>query len=147
MIFPKLRDYNVGTDLKSFQQDYAKHFEMWNFVIRLLPENQRARLEQFEVFHGGGELLGYVEPIEEGDLSRWKFALAIDAANQLEEINLKDLFTYVSIHEYGHVVTLNETQINSGQNNCNEFNPDEGCATSNSFINQVYKIGVEGYLC
>lgn len=137
----KIKDYNIAAKYQSFQQDYAKHLEIWQFVTRLLPFELRGRLVEFEVFHGEGELLGYVAPINDNDLSRWKFALAIDAANNLEAIDFKDFFTYVVIHEYGHVLTLNEEEIISNFNNCNTFEIWEGCPTSNSYINQNFQIG------
>ncbi len=139
----KIKDYNVEDKYKFFQQDYAKHLEMWQFVTRLLPNEIRGRLVEFEVFHGEGELLGYVAPINNNDLSRWKFALAIDAANNLDEINFKDLFTYVVIHEYGHVLTLNEEEVKTNYNNCTTFEIGEGCPTTNSYINQNFQIGWE----
>ncbi len=137
----KIKDHNVAPQYQSFQQDYAKHIEMWEFVTRLLPFEIRGRLAEFEVFHGEGELLGYVAPINDNDLSRWKFALAIDAANNLDEINFKDFFTYVVIHEYGHVLTLNEEEVNTNFNNCNTFEIGEGCPRTNSYINQNFLIG------
>lgn len=137
----KIKDHNVAAQYQSFQQDYAKHLEMWQFVTRLLPYEFRGRLVEFEIFHGEDELLGYVAPINDGDLSRWKFALAIDAANNLEAINFKDLFTYVVIHEYGHVLTLNEEEIKSNFNNCNTFEIQEGCPTVSAYINQNFQIG------
>lgn len=137
----KIKDFSVGNDLLPFQQDYQKHFDMWNFVTRLIPENRRGRLVEFEVFHGRGDLLGYVEPINTGDLSRWKFALAIDAAEKIEEIDFQNMFTYVTIHEYGHVLTLNETQINANTNSCNDFETQEGCALNASYLNQLFEIG------
>ncbi len=139
----KIRDYNVAPEYQSFQQDYAKHLEIWQFVTRLLPYEFRGRLAEFEVFHGGDELLGYVEPINNGDLSRWKFALAIDAANNLDQINFKDFFTYVVIHEYGHILTLNEEEIKASFTNCTTFEISEGCPTTNSYINQNFQIGWE----
>ncbi len=137
----KIRDYEVSGNLSTYQQDYQKHFDMWEFVTRVIPESDRNRMVEFEVFYGGGNLLGYVEPIDPNDLSRWKFALAIDAATQLEEVDFKNMFTYVTIHEFGHVLTLNESQINAGQNSCNNFNPQEGCAMSNSYLNRLFELG------
>ena len=137
----KIKDFQVSGDLLSYQQDYAKHFEMWNFVTRLLPEAHRSRLVQFEVFHGGGELYGFVEPISENDLSQWKIGLAIDVADKLEEIDLQNIFTYVTIHEYGHVLTLNETQIQAGANSCNHFFTYEGCAEKDSYLNKIFELG------
>lgn len=137
----KIKDYNVSNKYQPFQQDYARHLEIWQFVTRLLPYEFRSRLVEFEIFHGEDELLGYVAPINGNDLSRWKFALAIDAANNLEEINFKDFFTYVVIHEYGHILTLNEQEIKNDFNQCNTFEIQEGCPTSTSYINQNFQIG------
>lgn len=137
----KIKDYNVSQDLLSFQQDYAKHLQMWDFVIRLLPIESRDKIEQFEVFHGGGDLLGYVIPVDEKDLSKWRFGLAIDAAGDLEGINFKDLFTYVTLHEYGHVLTLNNDQIQvNNSNTCDQYFTGEGCSLSNSYINRLYDL-------
>lgn len=137
----KIKDYDVAPKYQSFQQDYAKHLDMWQFVTRLLPNEIRGRLTEFEVFHGEGELLGYVAPINNDDLSQWKFALAIDAATNLDKINFKDLFTYVIIHEYGHVLTLNEEEVKTDFNNCSTFEIGEGCPTTDSYINQNFEIG------
>lgn len=137
----KIKDHSIAPKYQIFQQDYAKHLAMWELVTRLLPYEFRGRLVEFEVFHGENELLGYVAPINDGDLSRWKFALAIDAANNLEQIDFKDFFTYVVIHEYGHVLTLNEGEIKTDYSNCNTFETQEGCPTTNSFIYQNFQIG------
>lgn len=137
----KIRDYDVAAKYLPYQQDYAKHLAIWQFVTRLLPYELRSRLIEFEVFHGEGDLLGYVAPINGNDLSRWKFALAIDAANNLEEIDFKDFFTYVVIHEYGHVLTLNEAEIKTNYNNCNTFEIGEGCPNTTAYINQNFQIG------
>jgi len=137
----KIKDFDVNNNLLPFQQDYQKHLDMWNFTTRLIPIDYRGRLAEFEVFHGGGELLGYVEPINTNDLSRWRFALAIDAAEKLDEIDFQDLFTYVTVHEFGHVVTLNESQINAGANFCTGFETQEGCTLPQSYINALYELG------
>jgi len=137
----KIKDHNVAPKYQSFQQDYARHLEIWQFVTRLIPYEFRGRLVEFEVFHGENELLGYVAPLNDGDLSRWKFALAIDAAKDLEQIDFKDFFTYVVIHEYGHVLTLNEGEIKTEYTNCNTFETQEGCPKTNSYIYQNFQIG------
>ncbi len=137
----KIRDYQVTGKYLAFQQDYAKHLAIWELVTRLIPGEYRSRLVEFEIFHGENELLGYVAPVNEGDLSRWKFALAIDAAENLEEVNFKDFFTYVVIHEYGHVLTLNEQEINSDYTSCNTFTIQEGCPKTAAYINQNFQIG------
>ena len=139
----KIKDYPVGARLRPYQQDQGRHFEIWDFVTRLLPLGSRNRIAEFEVFHGDGELLGYVAPLNDGDLSKWRFALAIDAANRLDIIELQSLFTFVAIHEYGHILSLNESQLNvaTGENSCTHFHPGEGCSAPNSYINRLFLLG------
>jgi len=138
-----IKDYQVSSNLKSFQEDKGKHQKMWDFTTELIPLEYRNKIAEFEVFHGDGGLLGYVLPLNDNDLSKWRFALAIDAAENLNTINLSDLFTFVTIHEYGHVLTLNDEQINVGgsENSCNNYFTGEGCSTSTSYINELFEIG------
>ena len=139
----KIKDYPVGPDLKPYQLDYAKHLKMWDFFTGMLPLEERDKIAEFEVFHGGGELLGYVTPVDENDLGRWRFALAIDAAEELEKVDFNDLFTLVTLHEYGHVLSLNDEQVEVGGSpeSCGNYFPGEGCSLPNSYINRLVELG------
>ncbi len=138
----KIKDYSVGADLLPFQQDYGKHIQMWEFVSRLIPLSERDKIGEFEVFHGGNGLAGYVLPIDNNDLGKWRFALAIDLAENLESIDFEALFTYVTLHEYGHVLTLNDEQVQvSASDACPDYFTGEGCSRSNSYINRLYELG------
>ena len=139
----KIKDYQVGKKYKPFQQDVAKHLAMWKYFTKMIPYEDRMRIVEFEIFYGEGELLGYVTPINENDLSKWKMGLAIDAATDIETIDLKNDFAYTVIHEYGHVLTLNESQVKTGQNNCSEFDTGEGCSFAQSYINKIFELGWE----
>ena len=139
----KIKDFNVSGNLVALQQDYGKHIKMWEFVKKLIPERERIRIGEFIVFFGNNDLAGYVEPVNENDLSNWRFGLAIDLADKLEEIDLTNFFTYVTIHEFGHVLTLNESQVdvNVDLSSCSTYFPGEGCANHNSYINAIYDLG------
>jgi len=139
----KVKDFNVGSSLLSYQQNVAKHMEMWDFYTRLIPAENRSRIVEFEVFYGNNDLAGYVEPINENDLSKWKMGLAIEAAENTTDIDFSNFFTYLTVHEFGHVLTLNETQVNVFQDNCPEYHTGEGCSNGNSYINQLYELGWE----
>ncbi len=139
----KIKDFNVSGNLEAYQQDYAKHLKMWEFIKKLIPENERMRIAEFMVFYGGDELAGYVAPVNEGDLSKWRFGLAIELANNIEEIDFENFFTYVAVHELGHIVTLKETQVDANvrESECGTYFPGEGCARQNSYINKLYELG------
>lgn len=139
----KIKDYDVKNKYTSYQQDVAKHQEMWKYFTTLIPLEYRSYFVEFEVIHGEGELLGYVTPINTEDLSKWRMGLAIDAVGDLSKIDLATEFAYTSIHEYGHVLTLNHTQIDAltGEGACGAYHLEEGCASPNSYINELYNIG------
>lgn len=138
-----LKDYNVKNKYKSFQSDKNKHQQMWDYFAKLIPQDARQSIVEFEVIHGEGELLGYVAPIDDNDLSRWRMGLAIDATGDLSSIDLATEFAYTSIHEYGHVLTLNHTQIDAGgaSGSCGAFHLEEGCSKVASYINELYNLG------
>ncbi len=138
----KIKDFPVSDDLISYQTNDALHQEIWNFVTTLIPLRDRGKISQFELFHGRGQLLGYVAPID-GDLSKWVFALAIDEASGLESVDFSNDFTYTVLHEHGHVLTLNDDQVDASINedSCNNYHTGEGCSNSNSYINKIVEIG------
>jgi len=134
----KIKDFNVPSNLLPFQQNYAKHIKMWEVMVNLVPYEDRAFFKEYEVIHGGNSLAGYVAPIQ-NDLNKWKLGLAIDIVS--EPVEEDEEFIYTSIHEYGHVLTLNGEQIDqtSSEGSCNSYFPGEGCSLSNSYINAFYK--------
>ena len=139
----KIKDFNVSSNLLPYQQDEAKHLAMFDFYTRLIPRENRHRIVEFEVFYGNNDLAGYVVPIDNDDLSRWKMGLAIETATDITDIDFTNFFTYLTLHEFGHVLTLNESQVNVFQGNCSEYHTGEGCSNANSYINQLFELGWE----
>ncbi len=137
-----IKDYEVSETLKSFQDDKERHQKIWEHITRLIPIQNRDKIAEFEVFHGGGQLSGYVAPIDNQDLSRWKFAMAIDMEGDLDVLQFQNYYTYVALHEFGHILTLNDTQIDiKDEADCPNYFTGEGCSTKNSYINRIYELG------
>ena len=137
-----IKDYDVPSDYESFQADKARHNQMWDHVTSLIPLKYRDKISEFEVFHGDGGLLGYVVPIDADDLSKWRFGLAIDMEGDLDKLDFDALFTRVVLHEYGHVLTLNNDQVQIGSEaSCDSYFTGEGCSFSDSYIDELYRIG------
>lgn len=139
----KQRDFDVASNLLTYQQDQARHQEIWDFFVRLVPADFRTRIVEFEVIYGNNDLQGYVAPLDDNDLSRWKMGLAIEAAGDLSKIDFNELFTQVVIHELAHVLTLDETQVNVGgsDRSCAEYYTGEGCSIEPSYINRLFDLG------
>jgi len=136
----KIKDFDVPTNLKAYQEDRGKHQEMWEFYTRLIPEDQIAFIQEFEVLYGGDNLAGYVSTID-NDNRKWTLGLAIELANSLSDIDLQNDFTYTCIHEQAHILTLNNTQVDGSASTCDNFEPGEGCSKSNSYINRLFELG------
>lgn len=125
-----------STHTQAWMNNEAKHQIMWEHFAKMLDKDQRRWITEFVVFDGGGELLGYVEPINGNDLSQWRFALAIDVAYVDGEFDKDGEYTYTLIHEYAHILTLNETQIDANANACSTYQNQEGCTYPDSYMNQ-----------
>ena len=135
----KIKDYKVtGTDLE-LQKDLQKHQEIWALVKKIIPLSHRNRINEFVLYNGEkGESAGFVVQSSE-DLSTWKMGIAIDYAYE-GGFNANGELAYTIIHEFGHVLTLDKTQVdsNTSENTCSAFYTGEGCARKASFINQSY---------
>ncbi|MFA8433244.1 MAG: hypothetical protein ACEPOZ_01900 [Marinifilaceae bacterium] len=135
----KLEDHKISDELVSFQKDVNKHQEMWALVKKIVPENYRTFFNKFLIIHSE-EIAGYVSQTE-NDLSKWKMGLAINMAYTNGILNADKEFSYTIIHEFGHVLTLNNTQVEApgDANNTSTFFTGEGSSKTNSYINQFFQ--------
>lgn len=139
-VITKITDYQVsGADL-AFQKDIAKHNEIWELVKKIVPKDQRVKMTQFLIYNGETTgSAGFVTDIKQ-DLSEWKMGIAINFAYQ-GGFNTNGEVAYTIIHEFGHILTLNDTQLNASvsQNSCTNYFPGEGCAKSSSYIDELFQ--------
>ena len=131
----------IKTDSKNvnpnWMNDEVKHKDIWEMVTTLIPADKRRWMTTFEIFDGGGELLGYVYNAT-ADLTSWNFALGIDSAYpDGENLETTGDFIHTIIHEYGHIMSLNDEQLDHTTSSC-DYNPGEGCARSDSYIDSFY---------
>ncbi|MDJ0754932.1 MAG: hypothetical protein QNJ45_15525 [Ardenticatenaceae bacterium] len=136
------------TDLESeIQNDSASHNALWEQFATLIPQEFRRDLTQFGVFTDGIDgTLAYVEPNPDNP-ETW--LIVLDPADTAD----RDDFTYTLIHEYGHVLTLNDRQVPFDQEAyfddtgdayeaaaeaCSTFFTGEGCAEDTSYIGAFY---------
>jgi hypothetical protein len=130
-----------------WQKDAAKHRQIWTHFANLIPAERRAMVSQFVIFSDGrAGTLAAVEP-DENDPTKW--ILAIDIADADDKTEL----THTLIHEYGHLLTLNASQVppnvaviysdnprefNKAKRACKQYFTGEGCSLPNSYINAFY---------
>lgn len=127
--------------------DSAAHLALWNEFAALIPATFRRDITYFGVFTDGMDgTLAFVEPNEAAPTT---WIIVLDPADSVN----KDDFIYTLIHEYGHVLTLNDRQVpfdetayfdESGEaaldaeDACGTFFTGEGCAQSTSYISAFF---------
>lgn len=136
----KTTDYKVtGTDL-DFQNDIEKHNKIWELVKKIVPLNQLKKMSEFMIYNGETSgSAGYVVE-KTSDLSKWQMGIAINYAFE-GGFNHKGELAYTIIHEFGHILTLNDNQLNASISgaNCKNYYPGEGCAKKDSYINELFQ--------
>ncbi len=143
----RIADPELGAataDLIQFQEDTALHEKIWVYFATLFPPERRPYLSQFVIFTDGPEnVLASVSP---DPLDPTKWVLAVDPQDAADPTEL----TYTLIHEYAHLLTLNEAQVppdlalalepdndtlyDEAVNACPTYFPGEGCALDSAYI-------------
>ena len=86
------------------------------YLCLVLPLEARQKLAEFNLFTDGtSNVLAYTSPIrEEGVTDNTRFSISIDYFDVYDENGEKrdwSKLTYTILHEYGHVLLEDETQI------------------------------------
>ena len=140
---------SVAKNLIAEQKDHGTQENIWKYFTRLIPHDQRALLTGFSVFTDGKyNLLASVNQ-SENDPTKWELNVDIADSNQ------KTSLTFTLIHEFGHLLTLNPTQVNVSlpvYNHpddhhihdaevaaCLQYFTGEGCSNSDSYINMFFE--------
>ena len=129
----KITDYQVSGQDQIYQQDTQRHQELWTIVKKVMPTSYRTKMSEFLIYNGEVTgSAGFVVETEQ-DLSKWQMGIAINYADNQQEL------VYTVIHEFGHILTLNNDQVdaNISQNSCSNYFVGEGCAKSNSYIHKL----------
>ena len=89
---------------------------VWDYLCRILPVQARQKIAQFNLFtDGSGNILAYTTPLQEdGVTDNTRFSITVDYYDVYDEAgNPRDWskLTYTILHEYGHVLLEDETQI------------------------------------
>ncbi len=141
--FIKTYDHPVTSEYLSWQEDTAKHEEIIEQFKKIVPEKYFDRIGEFTLYIGntgeGDDTLGQVS-YTLGDRETFDFQIAIDNA-YVNPFNSELGLNYTIAHEFGHVLTLNETQASTTEfteSACNNYFYDS-CFFSDSYMNVFYQ--------
>ena len=95
----------------------AQHAKAWEFLCSILPDDARVKIAEFNLYTDGySNVLAYTSPAEDenGEVDNTRFSINIDYYDVYDENgNPRDWskLTYTILHEYGHVLLEDETQV------------------------------------
>ena len=113
------------------QPDRDQHAQIWTFITSIIPARWiNDFFGEYELF-SGGDTLAYVTQME-SDPTRWILGVNTDVAND------PGLLSGTLVHEFAHVLMLNNMQLGAPGGACATYNPFEGCSNPNSYINGFY---------
>src|SRR5581483_2399299 len=96
---------NVPADLVSYQKATDVQQKVWEYFIAIIPRDQRKEITQFIISSDGrGGLLASVVQFSNNPKD---WALNVDIVDTTKPRNL----SFTLIHEFGHLLTLNDSQI------------------------------------
>lgn len=85
--------------------DNNKHMYIWGHFTYIIPLKYRIYIEEFVLFTDGNyHYLAFVEPYKY-DITKW--VIGVD----IVDISNNKRLTNTLVHEYAHLLTLNETQV------------------------------------
>lgn len=109
---------------------------LWKYVVELMPDSMTDYIDKFEVGSDGKDgTMAFVYPTND---ALTKFVLNLDIKDMTDSsgaFNKKDMDETI-VHEFGHVLTLNHSQMND--NAKNTYVTQEGVLAESSYMNQFY---------
>ncbi len=130
-------DYNKEVPIIA-EDSEARTEAIKNILSKLIPADKLKRIQRVEEFSDGkDEILAYVEMTDNSG-KNWKLAYDPADVNLSDErVDKRDIIRTL-IHEYAHIESLNDTQIDHGIYKPESGNIvlEEGTAKEKSYINQ-----------
>ncbi|MCT4620019.1 MAG: hypothetical protein N4A62_11595 [Marinisporobacter sp.] len=120
------------------KEDIQKHQDIWERSKKLIPASYLGRIVSFEMNTDGKEnVLAHVNSPDESN-KIWRLAVDIKDVFGKNGKFTKE-FDQTLIHEFGHILTLNDSQMMKERNeNSATYTTDEGTTKTQAYLNQFY---------
>ncbi len=122
---------DVPEEFLEYQNDTENHEYLWKFFTDIIPAEQRKMIGEFVVFSDGyANVIGAVD--EASTPNTWTL--------EMDAVDSRDLPTLATtlIHEFAHMLTLGDSQLEAGAASCSTYLSLDGCTKSDSYINAFY---------
>lgn len=119
-------------------KDMELYKKLWNHSKKIIPSEFIKKITKFEINTDGYQNVMAHVISESTDQSKWRLALDIkDSLNSDGSFN--DEIDNTVIHEFMHVITLNDTQLKDKVDPYSgTYTVDEGTLTKDSYLNKFY---------
>lgn len=146
-------EYTINGDEIVVKNDYSdgavelqntnEQFAVWDRFVELIPSEERDKIVEYWVFNNSeSTTMAYVMPFSTDGLDEWIMAINLYDVFEGEDLKYEGELDHTLIHEFAHVLTLDDEQIDSEitleECTLNYF-PGEGCSRDGSFINRFVK--------
>jgi hypothetical protein len=126
--------YTISKNLTLLDNPTAEHQKLWELFLRIASKDKALQyLESFEVFNDPNNSIAASVWQSGGNPKKWHMNV-----NEAYSDDKKDLI-HTMVHEFGHIVTLNDTQVEQTAGACPTLTVPEGCTKSSSYINTFQK--------
>lgn len=120
------------------KEDIKKHKELWGRVRKIIPKDYLGRIVAFEInTDGKEEVMAHVNSPDNSN-KIWRLAVDIKDAFDKNGKLVKEIDETL-IHEFGHILTLNDSQMMKERNeNSFAYTTDEGTTKKDAYLNKFY---------
>ena len=123
----------VSGDLADLQEDVQTQEEIWDYFVSFIPADERDLIAEFIIFtDGSGNVLAATDQLSEAP-DAW--SLEVDIADAQYKAEL----TYTLLHEYAHVLTLNNTQFRADGADGETYESEDEPLAGDSYLNLFYQ--------
>lgn len=133
---------STGTGIKKLtKKQITKYKQAWKELRKIIPDSMLKNFKEFDISTDGKYgVLAFVQNIDEKGKT-WK--ISIDPADMDDKVE----FANTVIHEYGHYLSLNDTQVTYANENMDEdsmiddfdlYREPSMITKKNSYLNQFY---------
>lgn len=133
-------------EYEEFSSKKEQHAHLWALITSVIPLENRGMVKEFVLFTDGMDsTLGFVSPLQT-NTAHWRLAIDFQDTS-----NLKD-FYYTLVHEFGHLLTLNQREVppsssigaddnlvEEAMRTCETYYALQGCSNADSYIYDFYK--------